>query len=177
MKWTTGSQVVWDGAHTHTGFFKMVVANGIWFATQLWTLNQLLVRLTAPKVRLKVKGELWVNAVRNYYFAKSCIYFNYAHSYIYILLRHDWETIHTATMPNLHCAKQQGSNLHTFCLRKWSKLYSVWLHVKGGTQCLDRMETGNSSCHSIRFGTNLYDHTWCKRHSVTRVCPWCGKEL
>ena len=37
----------------------MVVANGIRLVTQLWPLNPLLASLIAPKVRSKIKGELW----------------------------------------------------------------------------------------------------------------------
>ena len=38
----------------------MVVVNFIRLATQLWTLNPLSASLSAPKARLKFKGESWV---------------------------------------------------------------------------------------------------------------------
>lgn len=44
-----------------TGFWKVVVVNGIRLTTQPWTLNPLLTSHCAPQARSKFKGESWVD--------------------------------------------------------------------------------------------------------------------
>ena len=74
--------IVWP--MTGTLLCKVVVANGIQLATQLWTLNPLLVRLIVPEVRSKLTGESWVECHSRQPFCKTLMY---VHMYLYQWLR------------------------------------------------------------------------------------------